>query len=311
MKDYLTDPDAMACPWIESPFFNELLDQVISTETTPELYFQENIEDTHKFLRTIALSMNENGYVILPKVFTNDFCDKVVNQLQKAIEEEAITKQAGHFHYNESPRIFEAWKTNKDIVEICTNIKIMNVLTFLYRKNPVPFQTINFKMGSTQPVHSDVSHFHTIPHRWVCGVWTALEDITNEAQGPLIYYPGSHKGPIIEFQDLNLEKTEYKEEKSNYTEYENYLKAYLQVNQFEEKKHFCDKGDVLIWSANLLHGGSQIPEGIEKKTRWSQATHYYFEGCRVYYTPFYSDPFMGIYAHKDLSNKDIREKRTW
>jgi hypothetical protein len=44
-------------------------------------------------------------------------------------------------------------------------------------------------------------------------------------------------------------------------------------------------GEALIWSANLLHGGSAVLD--PSLTRWSQVTHYFFEGCR-HYTPMLS-----------------------
>ena len=40
------------------------------------------------------------------------------------------------------------------------------------------------------------------------------------------------------------------------------------------------KGEALIWSSNLLHGGS--PQRDPSLTRWSQVTHYFFEGCRYW-----------------------------
>jgi hypothetical protein len=57
-------------------------------------------------------------------------------------------------------------------------------------------------------------------------------------------------------------------------------------------ERFCArKGQALIWVANLLHGGDRVVDF--ERTRWSQVTHYYFEGCS-YYTPLTSDPFKGV-----------------
>ena len=47
------------------------------------------------------------------------------------------------------------------------------------------------------------------------------------------------------------------------------------------------KGEALIWSSNLLHGGSPH-RPIAALTRWSQVTHYFFEGGR-YWKPLASD----------------------
>jgi hypothetical protein len=46
------------------------------------------------------------------------------------------------------------------------------------------------------------------------------------------------------------------------------------------------RGHALIWSSNLLHGGA--PQRDRERTRNSQVTHYFFEGCE-YYTPMLSE----------------------
>ncbi len=70
--------------------------------------------------------------------------------------------------------------------------------------------------------------------------------------------------------------------------------------------YFCPKkGEALIWSANLLHGGAVQKD--PKRTRWSQVTHYYFENC-AYYTPMYSNPAAGLMEwRRELV--DIRTKQ--
>ncbi len=40
-------------------------------------------------------------------------------------------------------------------------------------------------------------HFNSIPQRFMCGVWVAMEDIAPD-NGPLHYYPGSHKLPFYD-----------------------------------------------------------------------------------------------------------------
>ena len=59
-----------------------------------------------------------------------------------------------------------------------------------YGREPLPFQTLNFRVGTQQEPHSDAFHFNSDPPGFMCGVWVALEDI-DEASGPLVYFPGS------------------------------------------------------------------------------------------------------------------------
>jgi hypothetical protein len=57
------------------------------------------------------------------------------------------------------------------------------------------------------------------------------------------------------------------------------------------------KGQALIWCANLLHGGS--PQIDPAMSRWSQVTHYFFDDC-VYYTPAFSDEYLGRLQLRNL-----------
>ncbi|MBU9629624.1 phytanoyl-CoA dioxygenase family protein [Burkholderia multivorans] len=51
--------------------------------------------------------------------------------------------------------------------------------------------SLNFRVGTQQPLHTDAVHFSSIPQRSMCGVWVALEDISPES-GPVQLVLGSH-----------------------------------------------------------------------------------------------------------------------
>jgi len=56
----------------------------------------------------------------------------------------------------------------------------------------------------------------------------------------------------------------------------------VQRRGYGEERFLPRKGEVLIWHANLLHGGSAVIN--QCRSRWSQVSHYYFRGCG-YTTP--------------------------
>jgi hypothetical protein len=300
MKNYNIDPEALNIPWVESPFFETLLQVKLEEEK------QKNTTNVDiKELEKIARNFNSDGYAVIDLDLEETFIDDLVLELDNKLMEGAVKTQEGHFHYNDGPRIFEAWKWNQNVLNLAKNARAMSIIEFLYGRPAMPFQTINFKLGSNQPTHSDHCHFASMPHRWVCGFWTALEDIGPE-QGPLVYYPKSHKEPIFEFQDLNMAHTEYKQEKDNYTEYENFVSSLIKAKQYKQEQFLGKKGSALIWAANLLHGGSEITN--PESTRWSQATHVAFDDSKLkYYTPFYSDYREGHYVLKDVKSKNIRD----
>ena len=79
---------------------------------------------------------------------------------------------------------------------LATAPKVLALLDELYGREPLPFQTLNFRRGTQQAPHSDALHFSTIPAGFMCGVWVALEDMDMD-NGPLVYYPGSHLLPEV------------------------------------------------------------------------------------------------------------------
>lgn len=284
MKNYFTDKNALDIPWVESPFFTELLNN--SDYTTEE--------------KDLLESFNKNGYVVIDLELTDNFINDLIADLY--LELDKLKTQDNNYHYSDAPRLFEAWKTVKNVLELARHPKLLNTLELLYGRKPIPFQTINFLKGSNQPLHQDSIHFYTQPQKWMVGTWTALQDITNEC-GPLNVVPTSHKLPHYTFQDLNLEKPNYNEQFDNYHEYENYLIQLVDALKLAKKNWLGKKGECLIWASNLLHGGAPIID--VNSTRYAQATHFYFEGCNHYYSPMFSDITKGEYADKNLSQKDI------
>jgi len=284
MKNYFTNPTALDIPWIESPFFNQLLETSNYTEEE----------------KTFLKDYNEKGYIVIDLELTDEYIDSLLQGVFDEIEK--LPTQDSRYHYSESPRIFEGWRTNPHILELARHPKILSTLELLYGKKAIPFQTINFLYGSNQPLHQDSIHFYTQPERWMVGTWTALQDITEEC-GPLNIVPGSHKWPHYNFQNLNLPQAKFGEQFSNYHEYENFLVYLVDSMDGERKKWLGKKGQCLIWASNLLHGGAPIFN--PKSTRYAQATHFYFEECNHYYSPLFSDTPKGFYANKNLEDKDI------
>jgi len=81
----------------------------------------------------------------------------------------------------------------------------------------------------------------------------------------------------------------------------------MAAREVRVERFFAKAGQAIIWSANLLHGGDHQRDLVP--TRWSQVTHYVFEGC-VYRTPLLSDPYTGgIFFRKpvDIVTGQMRE----
>lgn len=281
MKQFLTDKNALNIPWVESPFFYQLLEQ-------------ENLTIEQK---EQLVHFHELGYIIVDLELSEEFLDKVVEEMYSAVRRDSTTKQAEFYTYSNSPRIFEEWRNSDSIRELCLNAKLISTLELLYNKEAFPFSTINFIKGSNQPLHSDAIHFHTIPQLWMSGVWVALENTTLE-NGTLNIVPGSHRWPVFDYDSLKLLHPDSIEdgEKENYRVYEEFIRQLVEAQGGEILPVPLKKVQALVWAANLLHGGMKIVD--ENSTRLTQAIHYFYKDCSKYYHPMFSKPYEGKYANK-------------
>jgi len=264
-------------PAVESPFFERIF--------TESLYSEETLR--------IARDLHDTGYAVLdfPDNSIGEIADRIIADLRGSYDWQGW--QNGK--YNDL-RIADGWRVNQDVHCIAANPCIIDLLSVLYGRRAFPFQTLNFAVGTQQHVHSDSVHFSSNPERFMCGVWVALEDVDLDT-GPLLYYPGSHKWPIYTNEHIGVDSARSGDPYQHYPVYEGMWRQLIDVHRAQPERFCARKGQALIWTANLLHGGDKMRD--LDRTRWSQVTHYYFEGCS-YYTPMISEVFQGSIFFRDL-----------
>lgn len=270
-------------PWFESPFFDRLLPERGLTS--------EEAEQARRF--------HEDGFLILPEAFP----EEVVDQARAEVEPLFATQEESG---GEAPgRIHDAWKDCPTVRRIASDPKVLDLLHTLYGRRPIPFQTLSFQFGSQQRPHADTIHFNSLPPRFMCGVWVALEDV-DASNGSLVYYPGSHRLPDLDFEDLGLRLLNpnrsgpldvYTYE--DYDLYEGLVEELLEVHGLEPVTLEVKKGTALVWSAGLVHGGGEIL--VPGRTRWSQVIHCFFEGC-LFYQPILSNRVTGDWYLKKITD---------
>lgn len=160
------------------------------------------------------------------------------------------------------------------------NPRLLELLSFLLGKPAIPFQSLSFVQGSEQRAHSDSIHMTTEPPGYLIATWTALEDCTEDG-GPLFYYPGSHRLPYIMTPDYDSGNTRFTIGGDSNRRYEDRIEALIREHGLKKELLLARRGDVLIWHANLLHGGSAITR--PEATRRSIVCHYFAEGVLCYH----------------------------
>jgi hypothetical protein len=178
------------------------------------------------------------------------------------------------------------------------NPRIIEILSNLYGRPAFPFQTLTFPIGTQQKPHSDSVHFSSQPERFMCAVWVALEDMDSE-NGTLVYYPGSHNWPILGNPQIGCDAADPEDTYAHYAHFERAWEAVAKSHHVQLQRLHAKAGQALIWTANLLHGGDIQHD--KSRTRYSQATHYFFEGC-AYYTPLMSHPISGTTYFREPIN---------
>ena len=216
---------------------------------------------------------DEQGFAILEKYVS----DAIVEQINTAIDEGL---QDGRYHFINNGKIMFALHTLPALKAVGADPKLMELLNILIDGKAILFQSINFKMGSEQHTHSDSIHMTTYPLGGLLGVWIALEDI-DEDNGPLHYYPGSHKLPYYLNKDYDNEGNSFMIGSKSYDAYEDMIAQKIKEHQIVKKTFTAKKGDLLIWHANLFHGGNEHTN--KNKTRKSVVFHYFKEGAICYH----------------------------
>jgi len=159
---------------------------------------------------------------------------------------------------------------------------ISQFLRVLFGGPALAFQSLHFAVGSTQTIHQDTAYvvLDREPMKLVAS-WIALEDV-EAGSGELIYYIGGHR--MREYVYADGASKHFDPGRDGGPAHHRHL-AYLTEEAarrgFPKGSFLPKKGDVLLWHADLPHGGGEITR--PGSSRLSLVTHY----CPAAETPHY------------------------
>lgn len=216
-----------------------------------------------------------DGFMILRGFFDPGAIEKLNLEIDRLLGEKKVD-----FNYT-GKKIMDAFRRSEVAdKEFFRNPDMLNLLNFVMGRKVLPFQTINFLKGSEQRAHSDSFHMTTEPEGYLIATWTALEPVDHE-NGPLFYFPGSHRLKFISSADFSSGNTRWKLGADRNQKYEDKIQQVIEENNLQPVEFYAQPGDVLIWHANLLHGGRPILKA--ESTRKSMVAHYFCEGVICYH----------------------------
>lgn len=211
------------------------------------------------------LFFNKNGFLILKSYFSSEEVNEINNEIESKIA-------SGQFNFNfTGKKIPFAFKQSEVLKRVALNERLLSVNALLTGKKVFPYHTLNFIQGSEQAPHSDAIHMGTYPQGGLIAAWIALES-TDEKNGPLVYFPGSHRLPYLKNADLGLKENRFLLDENPNAKYEQKIKEVLEKGNFKPQEFHANSGDVLIWHGNLVHGGKKMLD--KTRTRKSMVIHY-------------------------------------
>ncbi|MDX2284171.1 MAG: phytanoyl-CoA dioxygenase family protein [Bacteroidia bacterium] len=214
----------------------------------------------------------QDGYLILKGYYSPE----EVAAMNAEVERLAAAQQIGF----ESGRVMFAYRKSELLARALLRPGLLELLSFLTGHPMELFQSLNFLKGSEQAAHSDSVHMTTYPPGRLAAIWIALEPIT-DGNGPLIYYPGSHRLPYLLGPDFDPDPLPGRIRHDANARYEAKIAEVIAAHGLEARTFHAAPGDALIWHANLIHGGAPIRDA--GSTRKSMVAHYFASDVICYH----------------------------
>ncbi len=228
-----------------------------------------------------------NGYLILRGVFSPERCsatNALIDQLWQTrsnlpqpitIDAWLESSQNRRMLFSHAPddaraapyKINDLYRDFPEIRSLVLDPDLSAVLAELLDGEPLVCNSLNFEYGSQQNNHVDTLYMPPRVENKLVVSWIALDEI-DLSNGPVQLYPGSHLIPPYRFSNGDIRAVS-----AEMSAFNAYIESELDARGIEPVAFTAQPGDVLIWHAQLLHGGTPITD--PEKTRRSLVTHYF------------------------------------
>ncbi len=288
-RGYLPNPKAVrpsnaAAP--ASPFGGLWIDEADAADRIKGRLETGQITERQASLLEFFLN---NGYVILPSAIEAPMIEAARADLDRAysggyeslrfnahaVASEPITWRPG---VEAGPaKALDVHHFSPAVRRLMFASPIAEFLGLIFDGRTMASQTLGFLRGSAQGSHQDSAYVvYTLPRQFAAS-WVALEDVTIGA-GELFYYPGSHHLPdflysgryksVSEARRMGVDRGEVDAQERRHAQS---LDGLAERFGLSKQVFAAKQGDVLIWHADLIHGGHEVSREI---TRKSIVTHY-------------------------------------
>lgn len=250
---------------------------------------QKNAQSGRSTLTAEDLNFwNENGYLVLKSFFDPQQVEKISSVVDQTWASRAKdpnnplvadifigTEREKRILLKDAPddakqlpyKLNDLFLESEEVRNLILNSELCEILQTLLGGEPMVCNSLSFERGSQQFLHFDTFYMPPLVPNKMLATWIAVENCSLDA-GPLTYYPGSHKIEPYRFSHGRLHAVA--EEMSLW---QAYIQQELEKHNLKPQTFAAKSGDVFIWHAQLLHGGSEIKD--MSLTRKSLVTHYF------------------------------------
>lgn len=232
-----------------------------------------------------------NGYCIIQNAVGGELIDAYLAEVQEMFatrpdlwvtEGPDIKRLAGAQVDRALTKVLDTYMVSRRALQMAFAPALERMLRIIFGEPAAVHQGLHFQIGSTQAIHQDTAYVVIKPALALAAAWIALEDV-KPGGGELIYYRGSHRfGDFLYPGDQRHWHTD-----THGHEIHNHHLAWLHTEAVERgtplEYFWPKKGSVLIWHADLAHGGAPIVNS--HYTRKSIVFHY----CPLSARPAYFD----------------------
>ena len=265
------DFETSTLPWVDrDDFLPQLDERTRQGELSPE---------TAERLRHFSA----HGYVAFPGLLGAEGADALVAEHDRAWQDswpiQALVEGIGVADLESLPakdalgthhyRLNDIQDASETARRAMMTPEIIEFLGLLFADTPVAMQSLFFEYGSEQGTHQDFPYVQSRILSHLVGCWMACEDVHAD-NGPLFYYPGSHRLAKFDWGGGSL--TFDGKDQAQVETFGKYLEERCDAAGLERLTFEAKKGDVFLWHAALVHGGS--PANDPSATRKSLVVHY-------------------------------------
>ena len=142
---------------------------------------------------------------------------------------------------------------------------VAHAIELFFERPLLAFQSLAFERGVDQPPHRDSAYVRVASPTEFVAAWVALEPV-RPGSGELEFYAGSHALPEVLFEGEKW----MPEEGIAPGAWGERLRR--ECEGLRHETFLAEPGDVLLWAADLMHGGSPVRDAA--LTRRSLVVHY-------------------------------------